>query len=91
MRELTAGNGFTPVDAGGLKNARYLEPVAGLNIYFVYGAGHSTQIAPNWIRRDCASRQLFASGKAAMRGLSGAPAVAGFSALPRAEPKQSDH
>src|SRR3982751_2658484 len=25
--------GFTPVDAGPLKNARYLEPLAGLNIY----------------------------------------------------------
>ncbi|NSL54604.1 NADPH-dependent F420 reductase [Uliginosibacterium aquaticum] len=52
VRELIAGIGFTPVDAGGLKNARYLEPVAGLNIYFAYGAGHGTQIAPNWIRRD---------------------------------------
>lgn len=44
--------GFQPVDAGGLKNARYLEPVAGLNIYFAYGAGQGTQIAPTWIRRD---------------------------------------
>jgi len=52
VRELIAGIGFTPVDAGGLKNARYLEPVAGLNIYFAYGAGHGTQIAPSWIRRD---------------------------------------
>lgn len=43
--------GFKPVDAGGLKNARYLEPVAGLNIYFAYGAGQGTQIAPAWIRR----------------------------------------
>lgn len=52
VRELIASIGFTPVDAGSLKNARYLEPVAGLNIYFAYGAGHGTQIAPNWIRRD---------------------------------------
>jgi len=52
VRELIAGIGFTPVDAGALKNSRYLEPVAGLNIYFAYGAGHGTQIAPNWIRRD---------------------------------------
>lgn len=43
--------GFEPVNAGGLKNARYLEPVAGLNIYFAYGAGQGTQIAPTWIRR----------------------------------------
>ena len=39
----------TAVDAGGLKNARYLEPLAGLNIYFGYGAGKGTAIAPRWI------------------------------------------
>lgn len=42
---------FEVVDAGGLKNARYLEPLAGLNIYFGYGAGQGTSIAPTWIRR----------------------------------------
>jgi predicted dinucleotide-binding enzyme len=42
---------FEVVDAGGLKNARYLEPLAGLNIYFGYGAGQGTVIAPTWIRR----------------------------------------
>jgi predicted dinucleotide-binding enzyme len=42
---------FDVVDAGGLKNARYLEPLAGLNIYFGYGAGQGTAIAPTWIRR----------------------------------------
>jgi predicted dinucleotide-binding enzyme len=41
--------GFLPVDAGPLKNARYLEPVGGLNIYFGYGAGHGTTVAPAWI------------------------------------------
>ncbi len=41
--------GFAPVDAGGLKNARYLEPLGGLNIYFGYGAGKGTAIAPKWI------------------------------------------
>ncbi len=51
VRSLVESIGFTPVDAGGLKNARYLEPVAGLNIYFAYGAGQGTQIAPTWIRR----------------------------------------
>ncbi|WP_298017013.1 NAD(P)-binding domain-containing protein [uncultured Castellaniella sp.] len=50
-RALAESMGFEPVDAGGLKNARYLEPLAGLNIYFAYGAGHGTQIAPTWIRR----------------------------------------
>ncbi|MGB8856701.1 MAG: NAD(P)-binding domain-containing protein [Burkholderiales bacterium] len=42
--------GFSVIDAGGLKNARYLEPVAGLNIYLGYGAGLGTAIAPTWIR-----------------------------------------
>lgn len=44
--------GFTAIDAGPLKNARYLEPVGGLNIYFGYGAGQGTQIAPTWLHRD---------------------------------------
>jgi 8-hydroxy-5-deazaflavin:NADPH oxidoreductase len=43
--------GFTPVDAGPLKNARYLESLAGLNIYLGYGAGLGTSIAPTWISR----------------------------------------
>jgi len=43
--------GFTPVDAGPLKNARYLEPLAGLNIYLGYGAGLGTSIAPTWISK----------------------------------------
>ena len=41
--------GFVTADAGGLKNARYLEPLAGLNIYFGYGAGRGTGIAPAWV------------------------------------------
>ena len=43
--------GFATVDAGSLKNARYLEPLAGLNIYMGYGAGLGTSIAPAWIQR----------------------------------------
>ena len=43
--------GFQPVDAGPLKNARYLEPLAGLNIWFGYGAGQGTRSAPTWISR----------------------------------------
>jgi predicted dinucleotide-binding enzyme len=49
--ELARGAGFDVVDAGGLKNARYLEPLAGLNIYLGYGAGLGTAIAPTWIRK----------------------------------------
>ena len=48
-RALIESTGFAPVNAGPLKNARYLEPVAGLNIYFGYGAGHGTGVAPAWI------------------------------------------
>jgi len=43
--------GFTPVDAGPLKNARYLEPLAALNIYLGYGAGLGTAIVPTWISK----------------------------------------
>jgi hypothetical protein len=43
--------GFEVVDAGGLKNARYLEPLAGLNVYLGYGAGLGTAMAPAWIRK----------------------------------------
>ncbi|MES2673849.1 MAG: NAD(P)-binding domain-containing protein [Pseudomonadota bacterium] len=42
--------GFVVLDAGGLKNARYLEPIAGFNIYLGYGAGKGTAIAPTWIQ-----------------------------------------
>ena len=49
VKALIQSTGFAAVDAGGLKNARYLEPLAGLNIYFGYGAGKGTAIAPKWI------------------------------------------
>lgn len=51
VTELARSMGFAPVDAGPLKNARYLEPLAGLNIYFGYGAGLGTAIAPAWIKK----------------------------------------
>lgn len=50
-RDLATSIGFEVVDAGGLKNARYLEPLAGLNIYLGYGAGLGTSIAPTWIHK----------------------------------------
>jgi predicted dinucleotide-binding enzyme len=43
--------GFVTVDAGGLKNARYLEPLAGLNVYLGYGAGLGTAITPAWLHK----------------------------------------
>ena len=42
-------SGFVVLQSGGLKVARYLEPVAGLNIVLAYGKGHGTDIAPTWL------------------------------------------
>jgi 8-hydroxy-5-deazaflavin:NADPH oxidoreductase len=49
-KTLAESMGFATIDAGGLRNARYLEPVAGLNIYLGYGAGLGTSIAPTWLK-----------------------------------------
>jgi 8-hydroxy-5-deazaflavin:NADPH oxidoreductase len=43
--------GFDARDAGSLKNARYIEPLAYLNIQFGYMLGQGTQIAPAWLAR----------------------------------------
>lgn len=51
-KSLAESIGFDVIDAGPLKNARYLEPLAGLNIYLGYGAGQGTNISPTWIRRN---------------------------------------
>ena len=51
-KSLAESIGFDVIDAGPLKNARYLEPLAGLNIYLGYGAGQGTNIAPTWLRRN---------------------------------------
>lgn len=50
-KALAESIGFGVMDAGPLKNARYLEPLGGLNVYFAYGAGQGTVVAPTWIRR----------------------------------------
>ena len=49
VTSLAQSMGFAVTDAGPLKNARYLEPVAGLNIYLGYGAGRGTGIFPTWV------------------------------------------
>ena len=51
-KTLAESMGFQTMDAGPLKNARYLEPLAGLNIYFGYGAGLGTAVAPAWIHKN---------------------------------------
>ncbi len=48
---LATDMGFDPVDAGGLTNARYIEPLAYLNIQFGYMLGHGTKVAPAWLSR----------------------------------------
>jgi predicted dinucleotide-binding enzyme len=47
---LAESAGFKTLETGGLASARYLEPVAGLNIALGYGLGHGTDIAPAWQR-----------------------------------------
>jgi hypothetical protein len=46
VRSLIESMGFEALDAGPLSNARYLEPLGMLNIYFGYVAKLGTDIAP---------------------------------------------
>lgn len=46
VRSLIDSMRFEPVDAGPLRNARFLEPLGMLNIYFGYMAKMGTDIAP---------------------------------------------
>ncbi len=48
VRRLAGSIGFEPVDGGPLANARYLEPLGMLNIWFGYVGGRGTNIAPRW-------------------------------------------
>lgn len=48
--DLARSAGFETLETGALATARYLEPVAALNITLGYGLGHGTDIAPNWQR-----------------------------------------
>ncbi|MBF9036209.1 F420-dependent NADP oxidoreductase [Rhodobacterales bacterium HKCCE2091] len=49
VKRLAADLGLAPVDAGPLKNARYLEPLGFLNIQFGYVLGRGVEIAPQWL------------------------------------------
>jgi 8-hydroxy-5-deazaflavin:NADPH oxidoreductase len=51
VRTLIESMGFEATDAGPLQNARYLEPMGMLNIWFGYIAKRGTGIAPTWISR----------------------------------------
>ncbi|MGH6951367.1 MAG: NADPH-dependent F420 reductase [Vitreimonas sp.] len=50
VRALIERIGFHAEYAGPLKHARYLEPLAALNIAFAYGLGAGVNIAPEWRR-----------------------------------------
>lgn len=50
VMELAQSAGFEATDAGSLATARFLEPVAALNITLGYILGHSTDMAPTWQR-----------------------------------------
>lgn len=45
---LASSIGLEPINAGPLKNARYLEPLGFMNIQFGYVLGLGTGIAPKW-------------------------------------------
>ena len=51
VRNLIESMGFDAADSGPLANARYLEPMGMLNIWFGYMAKKGTGIAPAWISR----------------------------------------
>ncbi len=48
VRDIATAIGFEAVDAGPLKNARYLEPLGYMNIQLGYMLGRGTGIAPRW-------------------------------------------
>ena len=48
VRALIESANFEAVDSGPLANARLLEPLGMLNIYFGYAAGRGTGVAPSW-------------------------------------------
>lgn len=50
VRELARALAFDPVDAGPLRNSRYLEPVGGMNIQFGFFLGWGPTTAPAWVR-----------------------------------------
>lgn len=51
VSEFVESLGFESIDAGPLSNSRNLEPIGMQNIYFGYGAGKGTGIAPIWVSR----------------------------------------
>ncbi|MCB1382763.1 MAG: NADPH-dependent F420 reductase [Notoacmeibacter sp.] len=52
VKQLATDIGLVPVDAGPLKNARYLEPLGFMNIQFGYVLGRGVNIAPQWLSAE---------------------------------------
>ncbi|MES2612614.1 MAG: NAD(P)-binding domain-containing protein [Pseudomonadota bacterium] len=50
VQALSSVLGFEPVDAGSLRNARFLEPLGGMNIQFGFFLGWGPAAAPAWVR-----------------------------------------
>jgi NADPH-dependent F420 reductase len=67
VRTLIERIGFRPEYAGPIQHARYLEPLAALNIAFGYGLGAGIDIAPEW--RRIAKNQLDQPKKKGRRAL----------------------
>jgi 8-hydroxy-5-deazaflavin:NADPH oxidoreductase len=56
VHQLITDCGFEPVHAGALKNARYLEPMAQLNIQIAYGLSGGTDVAFRYMDRGGATK-----------------------------------
>ncbi len=50
VSDVVAKGGFQPVDSGPLTNARFLEPVGEINIWFGFFLGWGTSAAPAWVK-----------------------------------------
>ncbi|KDB51683.1 coenzyme F420-dependent NADP oxidoreductase [Sphaerotilus natans subsp. natans DSM 6575] len=50
VRALVATLGFEAVDAGALRNSRFLEPVGMMNIQFGFFLGRGPVVAPAWVQ-----------------------------------------
>ncbi|QEY14041.1 NADPH-dependent F420 reductase [Cellvibrio sp. KY-YJ-3] len=49
VTQLTTAIGFKAVDAGPLRNSRFIEPIGEMNIHFGFFLGKGTAIAPAWV------------------------------------------
>ncbi|MCB1474746.1 MAG: NAD(P)-binding domain-containing protein [Rhodobiaceae bacterium] len=49
VMKLATDMGLAAMNAGALKNARYLEPIGFMNIQFGYALGQGVNIAPQWL------------------------------------------